>query len=78
MEHLWNKIGLIGCKYSSLSAPGSHNPWCHPLFKSSLFPFSAPAASFLPLSIMGGWVKSKDHMIFDLIDLFDRIPFRLI
>ena len=50
MEFLWNKISSTGCKRSSLNAPGSYTPWCHPLLGSSFFLFDASAASLLPLN----------------------------
>ena len=50
VEIFLNKISLTGCKWSILSAPGSEPLWCHPILKSSLFSFSAPADSFLPVS----------------------------
>ena len=42
-ETFRNKISLIGCKWSSLNAPGSETPWCHSLLESSPFSFSATA-----------------------------------
>ena len=50
VEFFWDKISLTDCNWSCLNAPGSETPWCHSLWKSSLFPFSALALSFLPLS----------------------------
>ena len=46
----WNKISLKDWKRSSLHAPGSGTPVSHSVLEISLFSFSAPAPSFLPLS----------------------------
>ena len=50
VEIFWNKISPTCCNWSSLIAPGTETPVSHPLLGESLFPFQAPAASFLPLS----------------------------
>ena len=39
METSLNKRGLKGYKLSSLSAPGTENPLCHPLLGLEEFPF---------------------------------------
>ena len=39
MENLQNKRGLMGCKWSSLKAPGTENPLSHPLLGLEEFPF---------------------------------------
>ena len=36
------KISLMGCKLSSLKAPGSETTVAHSLLESSIFPLSAP------------------------------------
>ena len=40
MENFHNKMGLKGCKWSSLNAPVTENPLSHPLlgWMNSLFP----------------------------------------
>ena len=50
MENVWNKIFSTGCKWSNSSAPRSETPVSHQLLGESIFPFPAPAPSFLPLS----------------------------
>ena len=40
IENLQNKIGLKGCKSSSLNAPGTQTPLPHPNLKFERFPFS--------------------------------------
>ena len=34
-----NKMGSTGCKWSSLNAPGTENPWSHPILRLEEFPF---------------------------------------
>ena len=34
-----NKSGSMGCKWSSLNAPGTENPWSHPILEFCYFPF---------------------------------------
>ena len=41
LENLGNKIGLTGCKWSSLNAPGTETPESHPFLENSLFSYSA-------------------------------------
>ena len=38
-EKFQNKIGLKGCKWSSLNAPGTETPQCHPYWELGEFPF---------------------------------------
>ena len=40
-ETSMNKMGLMGCKWSSLNATGTHNPLCHPIPELGDFPFLA-------------------------------------
>ena len=40
LEIFQNKIGLKGCKWSSLNAPGTETPLSHPYWKLQEFPFS--------------------------------------
>ena len=40
LENLGNKIGLTGCKWSSLNAPGTQTPLYHPFLELGEFPFS--------------------------------------
>ena len=40
LENFWNKMGLKGCKWSSLNAPGTETPLSHPIFKVGWIPFS--------------------------------------
>ena len=35
----WNKMGLMGCRWSSLNAPGTGNPLFHSVLKLEEFPF---------------------------------------
>ena len=39
LENFQNKIGLKGCKWSSLNAPGTQTPLSHPYLKVEEFPF---------------------------------------
>ena len=39
MENCQNKMGVSGCKWSSLNAPGNENPLSHPILKLDEFPF---------------------------------------
>ena len=39
VENFRNKMGLMGCKCSSLNAPGNENPLSHPLSGLDEFPF---------------------------------------
>ena len=39
VEKFQDKMGLRGCKWSSLNAPGTENPLSHPLFGLDEFPF---------------------------------------
>ena len=39
LENFQNKKGLMGCKWSSLNAPGTENPLSHPLLGLGEFPF---------------------------------------
>ena len=39
LEKFQNKIGLKGCKWSSLNAPGTETPLSHPILKLEEFPF---------------------------------------
>ena len=58
VETFWGKISLIGCNLSILNAPGTETPVSHPIWGDSLVPFSAPAASFLPLSgVIKNWTS---------------------
>ena len=41
LENCENKIGFTGSKWSSLNAPGTQTPVCHPFLVISLFSFSA-------------------------------------
>ena len=41
LKNLGNKIGSTGWKLSSLNAPGTETPFCHPVMVNSFFPFSA-------------------------------------
>ena len=50
MEKLWDKISSTGYMWSILNAPSTETPVSHSLLGDSLFQFSAPAASSLPLS----------------------------
>ena len=50
VEIVWNKISLTGCKWSSLTTPRSETPVSHALLGSSLFQYSGPVPSSLPLS----------------------------
>ena len=47
VEFFWNKISFTGSNWSN--APSTETPVSHPLLSESVFPFSAPAPSFLPL-----------------------------
>ena len=38
-ENLENKIGLTGCKWSSLNAPGTENSLSYPFLELGEFPF---------------------------------------
>ena len=40
MENYKNKMGLKGCKWSSLNAPGTETPLSYPYWKLEEFPFS--------------------------------------
>ena len=42
IENFHNKRGLMGCKWSSMNAPGTENPLSHPLWgwMNSLFPIN--------------------------------------
>ena len=40
LEKFQNKMGLKGCKWSSLNAPGTENSLSHPILKLDEFPFS--------------------------------------
>ena len=69
VEHFWNKIILTGCKWSSLNTPRSETPVSHSLLEISLFPFSAPAPSSLPLFgvirnglLWGAWQKGGNFL----------------
>ena len=48
----WNKISLIGCKWSCLNALGTETPVSHSLMSESLFPISSPWC-FLSSSLWG-------------------------
>ena len=39
LQNLWNKIGLKGCNWSSLNAPGTENSLWHPFLELREFPF---------------------------------------
>ena len=39
IENCQNKMGLKGCKWSSLNAPGTENPLSHSLLELGDFPF---------------------------------------
>ena len=39
IENCQNKMGLKGCKWSSLNAPGTQTPWSHPFLKLDISPF---------------------------------------
>ena len=39
VETIQNKIGLKGCIWSNLNAPGTQTPECHPFFELGEFPF---------------------------------------
>ena len=41
LENCWDKISLMGCKWSSLNVPGTETPLSHEWLDDSLFPFSA-------------------------------------
>ena len=45
------KMGLKGCKWSSLNAPGTETPLCHPFVELGKFPFLSisPLGWFLPV-----------------------------
>ena len=38
-EIFQNKMGLMGCKWSSLNAPGTETPQSHPYLELGEFPF---------------------------------------
>ena len=40
LEIFWNKMGSMGCKWSSLNAPGTQNPLSHSIWKLDESPFS--------------------------------------
>ena len=40
LEKIQNKMGLKGCKWSSLNAPGTETPLSHPFLELGEFPFS--------------------------------------
>ena len=50
VEKFRDKISSTGFKWSSLNVAWSETPVSHSLLGDSLFPFSVPAPSFLPLS----------------------------
>ena len=50
VDIFWNKISLTGSKRFSLNAPSRETLVSHSLLSESLFLFSAPAASSLPVS----------------------------
>ena len=39
MENFHFKRGLMGCKWSSMNAPGTENPLSHPILELGEFPF---------------------------------------
>ena len=39
MENFQNKRGLMGCKWSSLNAPGTETPLSHSVLELGEFPF---------------------------------------
>ena len=39
LEKFQNKMGLKGCNWSSLNAPGTETPQCHPYWELGEFPF---------------------------------------
>ena len=39
LKIFWNKSGLMGCKWSSLNAPGTGNPLSHSVLELEEFPF---------------------------------------
>ena len=39
MENSKNKMGIKGCKWSSLDAPGTHSPLSHPILEWGNLPF---------------------------------------
>ena len=39
LENFQNKIGLKGCEWPSLNAPGTENPLSHPFLGLEEFPF---------------------------------------
>ena len=59
VEKLWNKIRSAGCKWSNLNAIRTETPVSHSLLGDSLFPFSAPAASFLP-GVIRNWTSQYE------------------
>ena len=62
VDNFWNKFRLTGCKWSNLNAPGTETPVSHPIFGDSLFPFSAPAPSFPPLSgVIRNWTSQYER-----------------
>ena len=39
LKIFWNQMGVMGCTWSRLNAPGTENPLSHPILKLDEFPF---------------------------------------
>ena len=57
----WDKISSTASKWSNSNAPSNETPVSHSLLGLSLSPFSAPAASFLPLfGVIRNWTSQYE------------------